>query len=57
MSRDDDPLPGFQFMGHFINHNFRLAFNDLGKGIKGDVFSVSPSPVSKDITLIFPVDF
>src|SRR5580698_7695773 len=24
---------------------------------KGDVFSVSPSPLSKDITLMFPVDF
>src|SRR5436190_16506219 len=24
---------------------------------KGEVLSVSPSPLSKDITLIFPVDF
>src|SRR5450432_311839 len=24
---------------------------------KGEVFSVNPSPLSKDITLIFPVDF
>lgn len=57
MRWNNNPLTGFQFMRHFIYNNFRLAFYDLGKRIKGEVFSVSPSPVSNDMTLIFPVDF
>ncbi|MBK8491398.1 MAG: hypothetical protein IPL49_11045 [Saprospirales bacterium] len=57
MSRYYDRLSRQQEFGFPVDHDLRLAVDDLSKGVKGVVFSVNPSPLSNDITLMFPVDF
>jgi hypothetical protein len=53
----DNSLARLEYIGNFINHDLGLAFDDLSKGIKGEIYAGNPWPVSKAIIVTFPVTF
>jgi hypothetical protein len=57
MRRYDNSHPTLKLVRFFIDYDFRSSFNDLGKCVKWRYFFVNPSPLSKDMRLILPVDF